>query len=93
MTHSSESGRASLVCMSSKLVFLQVGFESAAFQLMDIKAGTSQVMVSRKGTYGMLSVAWTTGYAPGSEIPEPIVIGNMTPTLGEFSLQPIEVCN
>ncbi|XP_021064109.1 adhesion G-protein coupled receptor V1 [Mus pahari] len=63
----------------------QVGFESAAFQLMDIKAGTCQVMVSRKGTYGRLSVAWTTGYAPGSEIPEPIVIGNMTPTLGSLS--------
>ncbi|KAL1783722.1 G-protein coupled receptor 98 [Sigmodon hispidus] len=63
----------------------QVGFESTAFQLMDITAGTSQVMVSRRGTYGRLSVVWTTGYAPGSEIPEPVVIGNMTPTLGSLS--------
>uniref|UniRef100_A0A096MK89 Adhesion G-protein coupled receptor V1 n=1 Tax=Rattus norvegicus TaxID=10116 RepID=A0A096MK89_RAT len=63
----------------------QVGFESTAFQLIDITAGTSQVTVSRRGTYGRLSVAWTTGYAPGSEIPEPIAIGNMTPTLGSLS--------
>ncbi|CAO2593102.1 Adhesion G-protein coupled receptor V1 [Lemmus lemmus] len=63
----------------------QVGFESSAFQLLDITAGTSQVTVSRRGTYGRLSVAWTTGYAPGSDIPEPLVIGNMTPTLGSLS--------
>ncbi|XP_008827569.1 adhesion G-protein coupled receptor V1 [Nannospalax galili] len=62
----------------------QVGFESTAFQLMDITAGTSQLMISRRGTYGGLSVVWTTGYAPGSEIPEFIVVGNMTPTLGEL---------
>ncbi|EGW05954.1 G-protein coupled receptor 98 [Cricetulus griseus] len=60
----------------------QVGFETTAFQLTDITAGTSQVMISRRGTYGRLSVAWATGYAPGSQVPEPIVIGNMTPTLG-----------
>ncbi|XP_028615942.1 adhesion G-protein coupled receptor V1 [Grammomys surdaster] len=63
----------------------QVGFESTASQLMDFTAGTSQVMVSRRGTYGRLSVVWTTGYAPGSEIPESVVIGNMTPTLGSLS--------
>ncbi|XP_051028356.1 adhesion G-protein coupled receptor V1 [Acomys russatus] len=63
----------------------QVGFESTAFQLVDFTAGTSEVAVSRRGTYGSLSVTWTTGYAPGSEIPEPVVIGNMTPTLGSLS--------
>ncbi|KAH0505721.1 G-protein coupled receptor 98 [Microtus ochrogaster] len=63
----------------------QVGFESSAFQLLDITAGTSQVTVSRRGTYGRLSVAWTIGYAPGSDIPEPVVIGNMTPTLEHCS--------
>ncbi|XP_035296369.1 adhesion G-protein coupled receptor V1 isoform X3 [Cricetulus griseus] len=63
----------------------QVGFETTAFQLTDITAGTSQVMISRRGTYGRLSVAWATGYAPGSQVPEPIVIGNMTPTLGSLS--------
>ncbi|MBZ3889709.1 G-protein coupled receptor 98, partial [Sciurus carolinensis] len=63
----------------------QVGFESTAFQLLDITAGTSQVVISRTGTYGDLSVAWTTGYAPGVEIPESITVGNMTPTLGSLS--------
>ncbi|XP_073933195.1 adhesion G-protein coupled receptor V1 isoform X3 [Castor canadensis] len=63
----------------------QVGFESTAFQLMDIAAGTSQVVISRRGTYGALLVAWTAGYAPGLEIPEFIVVGNMTPILGRLS--------
>ncbi|VTJ60831.1 Hypothetical predicted protein [Marmota monax] len=63
----------------------QVGFESTAFQLMDITAGTSQVMISRTGTYGALSVTWTTGYAPGLEIPESITVGNMTPILGSLT--------
>ncbi|XP_058430567.1 adhesion G-protein coupled receptor V1 isoform X1 [Marmota monax] len=63
----------------------QVGFESTAFQLTDITAGTSQVMISRTGTYGALSVTWTTGYAPGLEIPESITVGNMTPILGSLT--------
>jgi hypothetical protein len=67
-----------------KCCFLQVGFESTAFQLMDIAAGTSQVVISRRGTYGALLVAWTAGYAPGLEIPEFIVVGNMTPILGKL---------
>ncbi|KAM5328541.1 adhesion G-protein coupled receptor V1 [Glossophaga mutica] len=63
----------------------QVGFESPAFSLMDITAGTSQVVVSRRGTYGSLMVAWAAGYAPGLEIPEFVVVGNMTPKLGSLS--------
>ncbi|XP_036887970.1 adhesion G-protein coupled receptor V1 [Sturnira hondurensis] len=63
----------------------QVGFESPAFSLMDITAGTSQVVISRRGTYGSLVVAWAAGYAPGLEIPEFVVIGNLTPKLGSLS--------
>ncbi|XP_045141134.1 adhesion G-protein coupled receptor V1 [Echinops telfairi] len=63
----------------------KVGFESTAFQLTDIPAGSSRVVVSRRGTYGSLTVAWTAGYAPGSEIPEFTVVGNMTPKLGSLS--------
>ncbi|XP_042546906.1 adhesion G-protein coupled receptor V1 [Dipodomys spectabilis] len=63
----------------------QVGFEFTAFPLMDIATGTSQVTLSRRGTYGPLSVAWTAGYAPGVEIPELVVVGNMTPVLGSLS--------
>lgn len=53
---------------------------------MDMTAGTSQVVISRRGTYGSLMVAWVAGYAPGIEIPEFIVVGNMTPKLGELLL-------
>ncbi|XP_055460041.1 adhesion G-protein coupled receptor V1 [Psammomys obesus] len=63
----------------------QVGFESTAFRLVDITTGTSEVMVCRRGTFGRLSVAWATGYAPGSELPEPVVVGNMTPAWGNLS--------
>ncbi|KAM6148616.1 adhesion G-protein coupled receptor V1 [Erethizon dorsatum] len=63
----------------------QVGFESTAVRLMDITRGISRVTISRRGTYGALTVAWTTGYAPGWEIPESVFVGNMTPMLGSLS--------
>ncbi|XP_036868013.2 adhesion G-protein coupled receptor V1 [Manis javanica] len=63
----------------------QVGFESPAFPLTDIAAGTSHVVISRKGTYGSLLVAWAAGYAPGLGIPEFSVVGNLTPELGSLS--------
>lgn len=62
----------------------QVGFESTAFPLTDFTAGTSHVVISRRGTYGSLVVAWAAGYGPGLELPEFIVVGNMTPKLGEL---------
>ncbi|XP_069348971.1 adhesion G-protein coupled receptor V1 [Eulemur rufifrons] len=80
-----QEAKSAVLPVPEKAANSQVGFESTAFQLTDISAGTSQIMISRRGTYGSLSVAWTTGYAPGSEIPEFIVIGNMTPTLGSLS--------
>lgn len=61
-----------------------MGFESNAFSLMDITAGTSQVVISRRGTYGSIMVSWEAGYAPGLEVPEFIAVGNMTPKLGEL---------
>ncbi|XP_016865453.1 adhesion G-protein coupled receptor V1 isoform X3 [Homo sapiens] len=80
-----QEAKSAVLPVSEKAANSQVGFESTAFQLMNITAGTSHVMISRRGTYGALSVAWTTGYAPGLEIPEFIVVGNMTPTLGSLS--------
>uniref|UniRef100_A0A2K6F8J3 Adhesion G-protein coupled receptor V1 n=1 Tax=Propithecus coquereli TaxID=379532 RepID=A0A2K6F8J3_PROCO len=80
-----QEAKSTVLPVPEKAANSQVGFESTAFQLTDITAGTSQVIVSRRGTYGSLSVAWTTGYAPGLEIPEFIVVGNMTPTLGSLS--------
>ncbi|XP_058384943.1 adhesion G-protein coupled receptor V1 [Diceros bicornis minor] len=63
----------------------QVGFESTAFPLADITAGTSHVVVSRRGTFGSLTVAWAAGYPPGLDMPEFVVVGNMTPGLGSLS--------
>uniref|UniRef100_A0A2K5BZQ4 Adhesion G-protein coupled receptor V1 n=1 Tax=Aotus nancymaae TaxID=37293 RepID=A0A2K5BZQ4_AOTNA len=80
-----QEAKSAVLPVSEKAANSQVGFESTAFQLTDITAGTSSIMISRRGTYGALSVAWTTGYAPGLEIPEFIVVGNMTPTLGSLS--------
>ncbi|KAL2779432.1 adhesion G-protein coupled receptor V1 precursor [Daubentonia madagascariensis] len=80
-----QEAKSAVLPVPEKAANSEVGFESTVFQLMDITAGTSQVMISRRGTYGSLSVAWTTGYAPGLEIPEFIVVGNMTPTLGSLS--------
>ncbi|EHB10698.1 G-protein coupled receptor 98 [Heterocephalus glaber] len=61
----------------------QVGFESTAARLLDVVSGWSQVTVCRRGTYGALAVAWTTGYAPapGWETPKAVLTGNMTPAL------------
>ncbi|XP_033623594.1 adhesion G-protein coupled receptor V1 [Fukomys damarensis] len=63
----------------------QVGFESTAVWLSDVAAGWSQLTICRKGTYGSLTVTWTTGYAPGWEVPESVLTGNMTPSLGSLS--------
>ncbi|XP_076995276.1 adhesion G-protein coupled receptor V1 [Tamandua tetradactyla] len=63
----------------------QVGFVSTAFRLRDVTAGTSEIVISRRGTYGSLIVAWTAGYAPGLEASEFVVVGNMTPKLGNLS--------
>ncbi|XP_008578647.1 PREDICTED: G-protein coupled receptor 98, partial [Galeopterus variegatus] len=80
-----QEAKSAVLPVPEKAANSKVGFESTAFQLTDIAAGTSQVMISRRGTYGSLSIAWTAGYAPGLEIPEFVVVGNMTPTLGSLS--------
>ncbi|XP_006885449.1 PREDICTED: G-protein coupled receptor 98-like [Elephantulus edwardii] len=80
-----QEAKSAVIPVSEKAANSQVGFESTAFQLTDIAAGTSRVVVSRRGTYGPLTVAWTRGYEPGSEISEFLVVGNMTPNLGSLS--------
>ncbi|KAM4875921.1 adhesion G-protein coupled receptor V1 [Thomomys bottae] len=80
-----QEAKSVILPIPEKAANSQVGFEFTAFPLMDIAAGTSQVTVFRRGTYGPLSVAWTVGYAPGVEIPELVVVGNMTPVLGSIS--------
>ncbi|ELW52331.1 G-protein coupled receptor 98 [Tupaia chinensis] len=80
-----QEAKSAVLPVPEKAANSQVGFESTAFPLMDITAGTSLVTISRRGTFGPLSVVWTAGYAPGLEIPEFIVVGNMTPTLGSVS--------
>ncbi|XP_019589799.2 adhesion G-protein coupled receptor V1 [Rhinolophus sinicus] len=80
-----QEAKSTVVPVPEKAANSQVGFESTAFSLTDVTAGTSQVVISRRGTYGALIVAWVAGYAPGLEIPEFIVVGNMTPQLGSLS--------
>ncbi|KAF3821827.1 hypothetical protein GH733_009869, partial [Mirounga leonina] len=80
-----QEAKSVILPVPEKAANSQVGFESTSFPLMDVAAGTSQVVISRRGTYGSLMVAWGAGYAPGIEIPEFIVVGNMTPKLGSLS--------
>ncbi|XP_036081242.1 adhesion G-protein coupled receptor V1 isoform X3 [Rousettus aegyptiacus] len=80
-----QEAKSAVLPVPEKAANSQVGFESTAFSLTDITAGTSQVVISRRGTYGALVVAWVAGYAPGLEIPEFTVVGNMTPKLGSLS--------
>uniref|UniRef100_A0A452QT71 Calx-beta domain-containing protein n=1 Tax=Ursus americanus TaxID=9643 RepID=A0A452QT71_URSAM len=80
-----QEAKSAVLPVPEKAANSQVGFESTAFALTDITAGTSQVVISRRGTYGSLMVAWVAGYAPGLEVPEFLVVGNMTPKLGSLS--------
>ncbi|KAM8777301.1 adhesion G-protein coupled receptor V1 [Rhynchonycteris naso] len=80
-----QEAKSAVFPVPEKAANSQVGFESTAFLLMDLTAGTSRVVISRRGTYGSLMVAWGAGYAPGLETPESIVVGNMTPNLGNLS--------
>nr|XP_021553254.1 G-protein coupled receptor 98 [Neomonachus schauinslandi] len=80
-----QEAKSVILPVPEKAANSQVGFESTSFPLMDVAAGTSQFVISRRGTYGSLIVAWGAGYAPGVEIPEFIVVGNMTPKLGSLS--------
>ncbi|XP_029429217.1 adhesion G-protein coupled receptor V1 [Rhinatrema bivittatum] len=59
----------------------EVGFESVVFWLTNITAGTSQVVISRKGLYGSLIVSWRSGYPPDLT-PTTILSGNITPEFG-----------
>ncbi|XP_039111424.1 adhesion G-protein coupled receptor V1 [Hyaena hyaena] len=80
-----QEAKSAVLPVPEKAANSQVGFGSTAFPLTDFTAGTSHVVISRKGTYGSLVVAWAAGYGPGLELPEFIVVGNMTPKLGSLS--------
>uniref|UniRef100_A0A8C0C9F3 Adhesion G-protein coupled receptor V1 n=1 Tax=Balaenoptera musculus TaxID=9771 RepID=A0A8C0C9F3_BALMU len=80
-----QEAKSAVLPVPEKAANSQVGFESTAFLLMDITAGTSQAVISRRGTYGSLKVSWAAGYVPGLKIPEFVVVGNMTPKVGSLS--------
>ncbi|KAI4570105.1 hypothetical protein MJT46_007399 [Ovis ammon polii x Ovis aries] len=80
-----QEAKSAILPVPEKAANSQVGFESTAFPLTDIAAGTSQAVISRRGTYGSLKVSWAAGYVPGSEIPEFTAVGNMTPKVGRLS--------
>nr|XP_031304026.1 adhesion G-protein coupled receptor V1 [Camelus dromedarius] len=79
-----QEAKSAVLPVPEKAANSQVGFESTAFLLTDISAGTSQAVVSRRGTYGSLEVSWAAGYALGLGVPE-FAVGNMTPKLGSLS--------
>ncbi|XP_066129903.1 adhesion G-protein coupled receptor V1 [Saccopteryx bilineata] len=79
-----QEAKSAVLPVPEKAANSQVGFESTAFLLTDLSAGTSRVVISRRGTFGSLMVAWGAGYAPGLGAPEPIVVGNVTPNLGSL---------
>ncbi|XP_054544211.1 adhesion G-protein coupled receptor V1 isoform X2 [Talpa occidentalis] len=80
-----QGAKSAVLPIPEKAANSQVGFASTAFPLMNITAGTSRVVVSRRGTYGSLTITWAAGYISGFEIPEFIAVGNMTPKLGSLS--------
>uniref|UniRef100_A0A452G4U0 Adhesion G-protein coupled receptor V1 n=1 Tax=Capra hircus TaxID=9925 RepID=A0A452G4U0_CAPHI len=80
-----QEAKSAMLPVPEKAANSQVGFESTAFPLTDIAAGTSQAVISRRGTYGSLKVSWAAGYVPGSGIPEFTAVGNMTPKVGRLS--------
>ncbi|XP_039767131.1 adhesion G-protein coupled receptor V1 [Ornithorhynchus anatinus] len=59
----------------------EVGFTATAFRLTSIDAGTSLAVISRKGSFGYVSVTWSSGYLPGF-IPEFVHIGSIAPEFG-----------
>ncbi|KAG8524634.1 Adhesion G-protein coupled receptor V1 [Galemys pyrenaicus] len=80
-----QGAKSVVLPLPEKAANSQVAFASTAFPLTNVTAGTSRVVVSRRGTYGSLTIAWAAGYIPALEIPELIVVGNMTPKLGSLS--------
>ncbi|ETE65236.1 G-protein coupled receptor 98, partial [Ophiophagus hannah] len=62
----------------------QVAFDSIILRLMNITAGTTEALVTRKGIYGSIVVTWNSGY-PSGLIPLYLHQGSIIPASGTVS--------
>ncbi|XP_031794624.1 adhesion G-protein coupled receptor V1 [Sarcophilus harrisii] len=77
-----EEAKSTLISVPEEAANSEVGFESTAFQLTNINSGTSLAVISRRGTYGSVTVTWSSGYPSNLEIPEFVDIGDIKPRFG-----------
>ncbi|XP_036619299.1 adhesion G-protein coupled receptor V1 [Trichosurus vulpecula] len=77
-----EEAKSTLIAMPEEAANSEVGFDSTAFQLSNINSGTSLAIISRRGTYGSVTVTWSSGYPSSLEIPGFVDIGNIIPKFG-----------
>ncbi|XP_069081373.1 adhesion G-protein coupled receptor V1 [Pleurodeles waltl] len=76
-----DGGKPATVTVPDAAANSEVGFDSVAYQLTNISAGTCQALISRRGLYGPLKVDWRSGYPLGTT-PEGVHLGNITPEFG-----------
>ncbi|XP_074063616.1 adhesion G-protein coupled receptor V1-like isoform X2 [Macrotis lagotis] len=77
-----EEAKSTAIVIPEEAANSEVGFYSTAFRLTNINSGTSLAIISRRGTYGSVTVTWSSGYPSNLEIPEFVDIGDITPKFG-----------
>ncbi|XP_026067280.1 adhesion G-protein coupled receptor V1 [Carassius auratus] len=63
----------------------EVGFASLALRVSDIESGQCEVLVTRTGLYGNITVRWSSGFPPG-QTPPGYQPGDISPTSGTVML-------
>ncbi|XP_063151499.1 adhesion G-protein coupled receptor V1 [Candoia aspera] len=67
----------------------QVAFDSVILRLINITAGTTEALITRKGIYGSITVIWISGYPPGL-IPMFLHQGSIIPASGTVTFSHCE---
>uniref|UniRef100_F7FXQ0 Adhesion G-protein coupled receptor V1 n=1 Tax=Monodelphis domestica TaxID=13616 RepID=F7FXQ0_MONDO len=80
-----EEAKSTLLAIPEEAANSEIGFDSTAFQLTNINSGTSLAIISRRGTYGSVTVTWNSRYPSEVEIPEFVDIGDITPKFGTLT--------
>nr|XP_047904941.1 adhesion G-protein coupled receptor V1 isoform X8 [Anser cygnoides] len=84
-----EEAKSAVLLIPEEAANSEVGFESVTLRLTDIVAGTGQVVITRKGVYGSVTVNWISGYPPDL-ITDFAQSGNITPSFGTVLFSPGE---
>uniref|UniRef100_A0A8C5LUA9 Adhesion G protein-coupled receptor V1 n=1 Tax=Leptobrachium leishanense TaxID=445787 RepID=A0A8C5LUA9_9ANUR len=71
--------------VSSVPISSQIGFESMVFHLTNITTGRGYIVISRKGTYGSITVSWRSGF-PTHFKPQAVSLGKIEPESGDVVL-------